>query len=210
MEIKNICLAISAFFLFLPAVSAESNDAVAAGQEGRKKVFIQVGAIEKVESDKYTMRKLESRIEFYITEGTPIFLRTESSTEQAIENSYLVIKGPKNKKAALANTVYIYKDKQEYLEYEGQKEKDGEEKVFSAGLEGKVKRTDPYLVIETASGEQFIICYDQDTYWVLTSKTNASELKPGERIKLFFDKLYSIRYKNYPIKIIIDRIKANY
>jgi hypothetical protein len=30
----------------------------------------------------------------------------------------------------------------------------------------------------------------------------------GDRLKLFFDKRLSIRYNNYPVKVVVDRSKA--
>jgi hypothetical protein len=177
----------------------------------KKKTFMQVGAVEKVENDKYVMRKTETRYEFYIDENAGIYLRSEASFDSLQEKCYVVIKGPKNKKTVLANAVYIYRNKAEYEGLNDKKEDlaEGQSKVFSTLLEGTLKQKDPFI-ITLADGREYAVSYDEDAYWIKTEKSDKSEIKAGERIKLYFDKLYSIRYKNYPYRIIIDRVKAGF
>jgi hypothetical protein len=219
---RNMIFA-SAVIIFLTAalmaepVAATSVSAVS-GQEdpaapasAKKKIFMQVGAVEKVEGDKYVMRKTETRFEFFLDENVKIFLRAESSFEGVNEKNYIVIKGPKNKKVVLANSVYVYNSREEYEDSADKKEEstDSVKKVFSTVLEGTVTQKSP-LIIRLADGTDYTVSYDEDTYWIITAKTDKNELKAGERIKLYFDKLYSIRYKNYPVKIIVDRVKAGF
>jgi hypothetical protein len=177
----------------------------------KKKTFMQVGAVEKAEGDKYVMRKTETRYEFYLDEKTKIFLRTESSADALMDKNYLVIKGPKNRKVVLANSVYIYDSKEAYENSSDKKEDNPEawKKVFSAVLEGTIKQKNP-LIIRLSDGSEYAVSYDEDTYWILTKPADKSEIKAGERIRLFFDKLYSIRYKNYPVKVIVDRVKSGF
>jgi hypothetical protein len=191
-----------------PVAVTPTQDAAA---PAKKRVFMKVGAVEKVENDKFTMRQTETRYEFFLDEKTKIFLRSESAPGTLQEKNYLVIKGPKNKKVVLANSVYIYDSRDEYEGFADKKEEnpDDVKRVFSAVLEGTMKQKDP-LIIRLADGTEYTVSYDEDTYWILTKKADKEELKPGERIKLFFDKLYTIRYKNYPVKIVVDRVKAGF
>lgn len=188
-----------------------ADEPVSLTQTAKKKIFMIVGAMEKVENDKYTMRKTETRYEFFLDENTPLFMREEVSSGSINENNYLVIKGPKNRNTVLANAVYVYENKAGYEAAADKKEEtpDAPQKVFSALLEGVVVRTDP-MVIRLADGREYKVSFDSDTYWMLVKRTNKDELKPGERIKIYFDKLYSIRLKNVPIKVIIDRVKAGF
>ncbi len=190
-------------------VTAPAADGQAAAV--RKKVFMQVGAIEKIEGDKFLMRKVETRYEFYFNEDTKVFIRTEGSIDRINEKNYLVIKGPKNSKVVLANSIYVYDSRDEYDAVIDKKEQDQDapQKVFSAMLEGTVRKKGPLIII-LENGKDYTVSYDEDTYWVITKKSDKNEIKPGERIKLFFDRFYSIRHKNYPIKVIIDRVKAGF
>jgi len=217
---KKILATIIILLFFAAAVAAENDEQASpsgvtatqdANMPSKKKVFMKVGAIEKVESDKYIMRQTETRYEFYLDDKTRIFLRAESSPDILTEKNYLVIKGPKNRKTVLANAVYIYTSKEEYGGFADKKDEDKDDvkRVFSTVLEGTIKQKDP-LIIRTAEGAEYAISYDEDTYWILTKKAEKEELKPGERIKLFFDKLYTIRYKMYPSKIVVDRVKAGF
>ena len=217
---KVIIAAIISVFLAAASAAAEGQPEGSAKtealQEGsavtapaKKKVFMQVGAIEKVEADKYTMRKTETRFEFYTDDNTRIFLRSECGPESVAEKYYLVIKGPKNKKTILANSVYVFGSRDEYEAFQDKKE-DNPDKAFSSMIEGTVKQKDPLIITPSEGTGEYAVSFDDETYWILTKKSDKSELKPGERVKLFFDKLYSIRYKNYPIKIVVDRVKAGF
>lgn len=213
---KKLLLYLIAGLGLAAGIAAETATPVTAAQDAavntaKKKVFMQVGAVEKTENDKYTMRKTETRYEFYIDDNTKIFLREETTASALREKNYVVIKGPKNKKVVLANSIYIYNNREDYESFSEKKEETPEavQKVFSTLLEGRVKQLNP-LIITLADGTEYTVSYDEDTYWILTSNSGKDEIKAGERIKLFFDKLYSIRYKNFPIKIVIDRVKAGF
>jgi hypothetical protein len=222
---RRILLAAGAVLLIAACVCAADETAApdkltatAAGQESaapaaaaKKKAFVKVGAIEKIEGSKYLMRQTETRYEFFFDENTKAYLRSEGSSSDVHEKNYLVIKGPKNKKIVLANSVYIYASKAEYDESAEKKTEasEGMKMVFSAMLEGSVRQTDP-LTIMLADGREYTVSYDDDTYWILTKKTDKNELKAGDRVKIYFDKLYSIRYTNYPSKVIVDRVKAGF
>jgi hypothetical protein len=178
---------------------------------GKKKIYIQVGAIEKSDNSKYLMRKIDTRYEFYLNDSARIFLRSEAAIQDIQDKAYIIVKGPKNKKVVLANAIYMYANRSDYDDSIDKKDdnEDAAQKVFSVPLQGFVKQKDP-LVMTLSDGRDYTVSYDDDTYLVMTKKCDKSELKPGERVKLYFDKLYSIRYDNYPVKIVIDRVKSGY
>ena len=54
------------------------------------------------------------------------------------------------------------------------------------------------------------VSFDDDTYWIINKKADKGRINVGERLKLYFDTRISIRYKSYPVKVIIDRAKVGY
>lgn len=207
---KRIYAAAMAVIFVFSAVLFAAGAAIEPEQQKRKIVLF-VGAVEKIENDKYTMRKVESRYEFYIEDSTLLLLREEGSAERLNEKNYVVIKGPKNKNTVLANAVYVYESIDEYGLAADKKDEDPDapKKVFSSMLEGVVIKKDP-VMIRTEDGREYTVSHDDETYWMLIKRSNKGEIKPGERIKIYFDKFYSIRVRNVPIKVVIDRIKAGF
>jgi hypothetical protein len=194
-----------------PGADDMGQESVLPAAAGKKKIYIQVGAIEKSDNSKYLMRKIDTRYEFYLNDSARIFLRSEAAIQDIQDKAYIIVKGPKNKKVVLANAIYMYANRSDYDDSIDKKDdnEDAAQKVFSVPLQGFVKQKDP-LVMTLSDGRDYTVSYDDDTYLVMTKKCDKSELKPGERVKLYFDKLYSIRYDNYPIKIVIDRVKSGY
>jgi hypothetical protein len=185
-----------------------------------KEKIISTGALEKVEGDKYTLRKVQTRIEFYLQEGVKIYLKSDGGPVNLTEKSYIDIRGPKNKKAVLANAIYIYDNKKMYDEMT---DKDAlpAKKSFQAPLTGIVIQKNPLLgknengdvtqkysfIIKGDDGVEYQVCFDEDTLWVNNTSATKSDMIAGDRMKLFFEKWLSIRYKNHPVKIIIDKSK---
>jgi hypothetical protein len=171
-----------------------------------KEKIVQSGALETVSGGKYTLRKIQTRIEFYLNDDTHIFLKNDGGVENISEKSYVDIRGPKNKKAVLANAVYVYKNKKMYDEMT---DKDAlpSKKSFQAPLTGYVTQVSPLLIIKGDDGAEYQVCFDDDTIWSNNTAASKEELLPGNRMKVIFDKRLSIRYKNYPVKIIVDKSK---
>ncbi|MCX7698606.1 MAG: hypothetical protein N2114_03975 [Candidatus Goldbacteria bacterium] len=173
----------------------------------KKKLYLQIGAIESFEGNKYVLRKISSKIEFFINDATLILLRKPGDFSDIKEKNYLVIKGPHNKNTILANSIYIYKDKDEYnLFLDDSKTLENQTK-FSFQLEGFVKQTEPFLII-IVDGKEYIVSYDEDTNFITNKIGKKDDIKIGDRAILYFDKIISIRYDNYPVKIIISKIRA--
>lgn len=185
-----------------------------------KEKIIQTGALEKVEGGKYTLRKVQTRLEFYLPEEVKIYLKSDGSAANLSEKSYLDIRGPKNKRAVLANTIYIYENRKTYNEMTD-KDSLPSKKSFQAPLTGIVTQKSPVLeknengdvirtysfVIKGDDGVEYQVCFDDDTLWVNNTMAAKTDIIAGDRMKLFFDKRLSIRYNNYPVKIIIDKSK---
>lgn len=185
-----------------------------------KEKIIQTGALEKINNNKYTLRKVQTRIEFYLPEDVKIYLKNDGSPSNLTERAYLDIRGPKNKKAVLANAIYIYENKKMYNEMT---DKDAlpSKKSFQAPLTGLVTQKNPLLgknengdvsqkysfSIREDDGSECLVCFDDDTLWVYNTSAAKTDIIAGARMKLFFEKRLSIRYKNYPVKIIIDKSK---
>lgn len=181
-----------------------------------KEKIIQTGALEKVENDKYTLRKVQTRLEFYLTDDVKIYVKNDGSAANLSDRLYLDIRGPKNKKAVLANTVYIYENKKMYEEMT---DKDAlpVKKSFQAPLTGALTKkpenqdgntAEKYsFMMKSDDGTEYLVCFDEETLWVSNTAAQKSDIIAGDRMKLFFDKRLSIRYKNYPVKIIIDKSK---
>jgi hypothetical protein len=174
-----------------------------------KEKIIQAGALEKIERDKYTLRKIQTRIEFYPADTTKFFLKTDGSAENINDRVFLEVRGPKNKKAVLANAVYIYENRKVYEEMTD-RETQAQKKSFQAPLLGTLKSRDPFLVITDEDGKDFILCPDDDTIWVNNKPATRADMLAGDRLKLYFDKRLSIRYNNYPVKVIIDKSKSTF
>lgn len=175
------------------------------------KAYIKVGAIEKIGGSKYIMRKIDARYEFFLNGSAKLFLREEGTSDDMREKEYIVVKGPSNKKVILAKAIYIFTDRSDYDGFTDKNDvnTDASQAAASGTLQGSVRQKDP-LIMMLSDGKEYTVSYDDDTYIVMTKQCDRSELKPGDRVKLYFDKLYSIRYDNYPVKVIIDRVKSGY
>jgi len=198
----------------------------------KKELFLQVGALEKKDGDKYLLRKRSSHLEFYIDDETSFFLKRSGSPDDIEPGRFIIVKGPKNSKTVLANAVYVYESKEDYEEfiYTGKKEEGGGDKPkrrFSVSIKGIVadpgemfdkidENMKPVLmeaegrVDDEGNPEKYFVSFDENTYWVFNKRSEKNEIKIGGRLKLYFDERISIRYKSYPVKIIIDRAKVGY
>ncbi len=198
------------------------------GEQKKVKVFMQVGALEKKEGDKFLLRRVSSHVEFFMTQDTPVYIREQGEKSQLETGCYLVIKGPRNSNAVIANAIYIYKNREEYEAFNELTLRDAAEtgRVFNTELRGVLadsteifEKTDeeirPLLLVseeknKDGSEKKYLVSNDPDTYWVINRRTSQSELAIGDRLKLFFDRAISIRVKNYPVKVIIDKVKAGF
>jgi hypothetical protein len=190
-------------------VSATVSDESAGQGAAVRGKIIQTGALEKIERDKYTLRKVQTRIEFYPADNTKFFLKTDGSAENLNDRVFLEVRGPKNKKAVLANAVYIYENRKVYEEMTD-REAQPQKKSFQAPLLGTLKSRDPFMVVTDEDGKDFILCPDDDTIWVVNKPATRADMLAGDRLKLYFDKRLSIRYNNYPVKVIIDKSKSTF
>jgi len=212
-------------------LNAESEEtAETDGGEKTKKLFLQAGALETRDGDKYLLRKRYSHVEFYINDDIKVFLKQDGKKEDIKTGSYVVVKGPKNDTAILANSVYIYDNREEYEEfiYTG-REKSSEDIIrerasslsgFIADPEDKFEKIEEskrplllesdFYTDEEGNPVQFFVFPDKDTYLIYSKSTDKNEMKIGDRLYLYFDKRISIRYKSYPVKIIINRAKIGY
>ncbi|HDQ26886.1 MAG TPA: hypothetical protein ENN43_09110 [bacterium] len=199
-----------------PAAEAEE-----AEKPGERRIFIQVGALEQKDRDKFILRRMSGQIEFYTDEKTNTYIRTEGSKESAAAGTYISVRGPKNANAILANAVYVYRDKDEFDEFNSVTLGDGpaegagiseergvvleQENVFEA-LDEELRP----LLIGKDGGKKVMVSFDEGTYWVFIEKKDEKNLAIADRLKLYFDRRLSVRQKSIPIKIVADRIKAGY
>jgi hypothetical protein len=198
-------LLIGAFFLNAAAAQEENagevNPAATPGA-----ILIQTGALEKIEGSKYILRKVQSRLEFYAADNTKFFLKSDGSAADLNDKVFVEVRGPKNKKAVLANAVYIYESRNQYNDI-----MDRDFAVlkgsFQAPLLGTIKQLSPYIILTAQDGLDYLVCVDEDTIWVYNKTITKADMIAGDRLKLFFDKRLSIRYNNYPIKVVVDRAK---
>jgi len=61
--------------------------------------------------------------------------------------------------------------------------------------------------IKTVDKKVYMVMCDASTRFTLTDKKTKEDMKPGDRLKLYFNKRITIRYKSYPIKIVIEKAK---
>ncbi|MCE5300849.1 MAG: hypothetical protein LLG37_08280 [Spirochaetia bacterium] len=194
--------------------AAEKNVTEAAGEDADENAklpqnIISVGVLEKIDGDKYILRKVQTSIEFRLNNDTKFFMKTEGRPAELSEQKIVSVRGPRNKKTILANSIYVFDSREQYEQMTGTEEFQGsEKKQFSAPLVGTIKRADP-MVITLEDGREIQVSWDEDTYWVVNKTVTKNELSPGDRIKLYFDRRISIRHKNYPVRIIIDKSKTD-
>jgi hypothetical protein len=204
---KIIILIINIFIsslIFAQQITEQSNTT---NIQTKKKLYIQTGALESFNANKYILRKISSKIEFFINDSTVILLKSPGSYSDLKEKCYIVVKGPHNKKTILANSVYIYNNKEEYALFSDENKTSDTPIKFSFLLEGYVKQLEP-LIINTADMKDYIVSYDEDTNFIINKIGNKDNIKIGDSLTLFFDKIISIRYDNYPIKIIINKMRS--
>jgi hypothetical protein len=172
----------------------------------QKKLYIQNGAIESCNGNKFILRKVSSKIEFFINDSTLVLLKMAGTFSDIKEKNYIVVKGPHNKNTILANSVYIYNNKNECDLFSEEKKSSETSTRYSFVLEGYVIKTEPFLTISSDSSNYVVSC-DEDTKFIINKITSKDDIKPGDSVTLFFDKIISIRYDNYPVKMIINKIK---
>jgi predicted nucleotide-binding protein len=183
-----------------PAESA--GDQIAASP--KKEKIVQVGSLEKIEGKKYILKKTQSDLEFYIDDSAKIYIKADGSAADLNDRCFIEIKGPHNKKAVLANTIYIYPDRKIYEEISDNAGAD--KKIFSAAVKGTIKSKDP-LVIISDDDKEYSVCPDDDTFWIKSRQSVKQDLMPGDRLKVYFDKKLSVRYKSEAVKVVIDKSK---
>lgn len=210
-------------FRFSAGVEAQSEE-----EQKKVKVFMQVGALEKKEGDRFLLRRVSNHLEFYMEQNTPVYIREQGNKSQLTAGAYLVIKGPRNSNTAIANAIYIYKNKEEYEAFNELSLREAAEtgRVFNTELRGvfagsaevfeNIRKGISPILLESeernkdGSVKFYLVSEDEETYWVINRRTSQSEMEIGNRLKLFFDRSVSIRIKNYPVKVIIDKVKAGF
>lgn len=205
--VVSIILFFASFLIFADEIADKQQMGNTINVRTKRKLYLQTGAIESYDGNKYILRKISSKIEFFINESVLILLKMQGSFSDIKEKNYIVVKGPHNKNTILANSVYIYKNKDEYDLFSDEKKTTEAPTRYSFMLEGYVKQTEPFLTI-TVDGKNYIVSYDEDTKFIINKTTDRNDIKIGDSVTLFFDKLISIRYDNYPSKIIISKIRA--
>ncbi|HNZ30440.1 MAG TPA: hypothetical protein PKJ42_10630 [Candidatus Goldiibacteriota bacterium] len=247
---KKLFLASVLMLVFYAAANGADAAVSPATDDSEKKIFIQVGALEKQEGDKYILRKKSGEIEFYLDDNALFYSREKAKPEDMKEGMLVLIKGAKNQNAVLASTVQIYngwdsyestKDigaesgsgmmsgtikgtvvraRSESNEYESLQEKylttqaqNDEALIQEAGVEGAgtaITDKEGYIrpfYIKTADKKIYMVMCDDSTPFTLTDKKTKADMKVGDRLKLYFNKRITIRYKSYPIKVVIGKAK---
>jgi len=191
---------------------AQADDARSGGAVKKEKI-IQVGALEKIEGDRYILRKVQTRLDFYMDDNTRIFMKTDGTAADITEKSFVDIRGPRNKKAVLANTVYIYPDKKTYDEMVDKDSvpasSSAGKKTFSGPLTGIVKQKEP-LMITADDNKEYEVCFDEDTLWINDKPALKADMILGDRMKTYYDKRLTLRYKSVAVKVVIDKSKAGF
>ena len=97
-----------------------------------------------------------------------------------------------------------------YLTQEMQNDRALEQEAAAQGntltAEPKIDYIRPFY-IKTADKKVYMVMCDASTHFTLTDKKTKEDMKPGDRLKLYFNKRITIRYKSYPIKIVIEKAK---
>jgi len=172
------------------AVDASGNTIV------QRNYYLRIGTIESIKNDKYLLRQKSTEIEFYINNETKIFLTKKGDLNDINQGNYVLIRGPHNKKIVLANSVSVYKDKKLFNDF-------NEKSDYL--IKGTITQKDPMIISIDGEGKDLRVEYDEDTYWTINKQVDINEIKIADRVSLYFDKVVTIRYKNYPVKITINR-----
>jgi len=236
--------------LFSKGVYAENTTAQKTPEETAVKTFMQVGALEKKDGDKYILRKKSGALEFYLDENTIMYSTENAAPADLKEGQLVLVKGARNANAMLASTVQIYNSWDIYSSTKSDQADEGQN-LLSGFLKGTVVRskseTDEYeylqnkyltqqmhndaalqreaaeqgkssveeskadyirpFYIKTADKKVYMVLCDGSTRFTLTDKKTQDDMKPGDRLKLYFNKRITIRYKSYPVKIVIEKAK---
>ncbi len=213
-------------------------------ENAKKKIFIQIGALESIENEKYNLRKVSDHLEFYLDDNVKIFQKRIADQNALRQWQFVVIKGPSNANSVLANSVYVFNDMESYNETKNDDKEDKKINVDS-GIQGNVikatsdsdeyeklkeehlkqqpvatpsasgeentavKSTRPFY-IKTTDGNIYRVLHDEKTYWVFIEKKSKSDIKIGDRLKLYFDKRITVRYKSFPVKVVIENALGQY
>lgn len=186
-----------------------------------KKLFTKIGVVESKEGEKLMLKRKTASLEYYVNNETKVFVKEQSSAKNIVQNNYILIKGPKNKSAILAGTVYIFQSKKDYDDYAaGAMQSDDEIKRFDLFTKSSVKldtsgfdKVDEKLrplLVDLGDGTKAIMAYDEDTYFVQVKAADQSALTAGERVTLYFADMINIRIKNYAFRVIINKAKPGY
>jgi hypothetical protein len=202
-----------------------------------KKMFLQVGAVEKIQGTKFLLRKKADTLEFYINDSAKIFYHGQADLNYLKEGQFVAVKGARNSNTMIASSVSIYNEMDVYRSTKDDESDDKSGSVSGSLLGTVIKRESdcdefdkmygkpkvdgqpdasaphgdssynkPFFV-RTNDNRIFMVCSDADTYFVTNEKKTKEDIKIGDRVKLYFDKIISIRYDNYPVKIVIDHSK---
>ncbi|PKL92575.1 MAG: hypothetical protein CVV21_02105 [Candidatus Goldiibacteriota bacterium HGW-Goldbacteria-1] len=249
MKIKLITCAFL-ILTFSAGAYADTTSAQTAPEEPAEKIFMQVGALEKKDGEKYILRKKSGELEFYLDENTLMYSTENAGPADLKEGQLVLVKGARNANAMLASTVQVYNswdiysstkdnqtdagqnllsgflkgtvvrpkseaDEYEYLQnkYLTQKmqndaalEQEAEAQGDKVTVEPKIDYIRPFY-IKTADKKVYMVLCDGSTRFTLTDKKTKEDMKPGDRLKLYFNKRITIRYKSYPVKIVIEKAK---
>jgi len=248
-SIYTACAVISAVSApVAPVPVTLATDTYITTETAKKKIFIQIGALESVDGDKYNLRKVSDHLEFYLDDNVKVFQKKQADQNALRQWQYVVVKGPSNGNSVLANSVYVFNDMDSYYETKND-DKDDKKQVVESGLQGTIVRamseSDEYeklrneygkqqptptpvpgadaiaagdnsekpirpFYVKTEDGSIFRILHDDKTYWVYIEKKGKSDIKVGDRLKLYFDKRLTVRYKSYPVKVVIENALGQY
>lgn len=199
-------------------ISSEKKDIFSESNQIKKRFFLQIGALENKSGDKFLLRKKSSGLEFFVDDNTEIYLKEKAEFRTMEKGNYVIIKGPKNNNAILANAIYIYKDKKLFEDFNKISEINGKTKIQEAegivddlgdnfsNIDEKIR---PGIII-LDNNSKMLFSFDDTTYWVSVKKVNKTDINLGDRLILYFDKRVSLRVKNIPFKIVINRIEHGY
>jgi hypothetical protein len=204
------------------AVQSENKTGAAAtATPGLKKIFTKIGVVEAKEGEKLKLKRKTASLEYYVNSDTQVFAKDQASAKDITEKNYILIKGPNNKNAILASTVYIFPTKKEFEEYaSAEMQADLEIKRFdlftratvikSTGEFDKVAEYMRPVLVDVEGNSKMIMAYDEDTYFVKVSKADQSILTVGERVTLYFADMINIRVKNYTFRVLVNKAKPGY
>ncbi|MEI7639942.1 MAG: hypothetical protein WCJ46_00320 [bacterium] len=166
------------------------------------KNYVRAGVLETIKNELYILKQKNTKIEFSVSDATKIYMTEKVVFNKVGLGNYLLIRGPKNRNVVLSNSINIYTDKKAYVGNAGADE--GQAKEDALLVKGVVTQVDP-MIITTDDNMPYRVEHDEDSYWVLNKDVAKADLRIGDRLVIYFEKMVSIRYVNSPVKILIKR-----